>query len=159
VLVLKGGVSSEREVSLLSAAGVAKSLRDAGFDVREYDIQQLEITEDMRWADVVYPVLHGGFGEDGTLQKMLEDAGIRTVGSPSESMKIVMDKVASKKVMDENRSAFLISGSGSTCLAVVDVNRSEEVASRIRDGLKNSKYSWQVIPMIVDHHGAHIVPW
>ena len=102
VLVLKGGVSSEREVSLLSAAGVAKSLRDAGFDVREYDIQQLEITEDMRWADVVYPVLHGGFGEDGTLQKMLEDAGIKTVGSPSESMKIVMDKVASKKVMDEN---------------------------------------------------------
>ena len=102
VLVLKGGVSSEREVSLLSAAGVAKSLRDAGFDVREYDIQRLEITEDMRWADVVYPVLHGGFGEDGTLQKMLEDAGIKTVGSPSESMKIVMDKVASKKVMDEN---------------------------------------------------------
>ena len=102
VLVLKGGVSSEREVSLLSAAGVAKSLREAGFDVREYDIQKLEITDDMRWADVVYPVLHGGFGEDGTLQKMLEDAGICTVGSPSQTMKIVMDKVESKKVMDAN---------------------------------------------------------
>jgi len=56
-------------------------------------------------------------------------------------------------------AACCVSGSGSTCLAVVDVNRSEEVASRIREGLKNSKYNWQVIPMIVDHHGAHIVPW
>ena len=102
VLVLKGGISSEREVSLLSAANVAESLRDGGFDVREYDIQKLEITDDMRWADVVYPVLHGGFGEDGTLQKMLEDAGIRTVGCPAKSMSIVMDKVESKKVMDQN---------------------------------------------------------
>ncbi len=102
VLVLKGGISSEREVSLLSAANVAESLRDGGFDVREYDIQKLEITDDMRWADVVYPVLHGGFGEDGTLQKMLEDAGIRTVGCPAKSMSVVMDKVESKKVMDQN---------------------------------------------------------
>ena len=81
---------------------VAESLRDGGFDVREYDIQKLEITDDMRWADVVYPVLHGGFGEDGTLQKMLEDAGIRTVGCPAKSMSVVMDKVESKKVMDQN---------------------------------------------------------
>lgn len=102
VLVLKGGVSSEREVSLLSAANVAQTLREAGFDVKEYDIQKLEITDDMRNADVVYPVLHGGYGEDGTLQKMLEDAGIPTVGSPSRSMQIVMDKAASKKVMDEH---------------------------------------------------------
>ncbi len=102
VLVLKGGTSSERDVSLQSAANVAQSLRNAGFEVREYDIRSLEITGDMRWADVVYPVLHGGFGEDGTLQKMLEDAGIRAVGSSAAGMKIVMDKIASKKVMDAN---------------------------------------------------------
>lgn len=102
VLVLKGGVSSEREISLLSAENVAQTLRDGGFEVREYDIQELVITDDMRWADVVYPVLHGGFGEDGRLQKMLEDAGICTVGSPSKAMQIVMDKTASKKVMDAN---------------------------------------------------------
>lgn len=100
VLVLKGGISSEREVSLQSAANVAESLRNSGFEVREYDIQKLEITDDMRWADVVYPVLHGGFGEDGTLQKMLEDAGIRAVGSSAAGMKIVMDKIASKQIMD-----------------------------------------------------------
>ncbi len=100
VLVLKGGVSSEREISLMSAANVASTLRDAGFEVREFDITKLEITPDMHWADVVYPVLHGGFGEDGRLQKLLEDAKIRSVGSPSEAMKIVMDKTATKKVMD-----------------------------------------------------------
>ncbi len=100
VLVLKGGTSSERDVSLLSAANVAQNLRNAGFDVQEYDIQKPEITEDMRRADVVYPVLHGGFGEDGSLQKMLEDAGIRTVGSSAAGMKTVMDKTESKKVMD-----------------------------------------------------------
>lgn len=102
VLVLKGGISSEREVSLLSAANVANTLRDAGFHVNEYDIRDLTVTPDMRRADVVYPVLHGGFGEDGTLQKILEDAGIRTVGSPSSAMKIAMDKTAAKKVMDEH---------------------------------------------------------
>ena len=102
VLVLKGGVSSEREVSLLSAANVAQTLREAGFAVTEYDIQKLEITDAMREADVVYPVLHGGYGEDGTLQRMLEEAGIPTVGSSSRSMEIVMDKAASKKVMDEH---------------------------------------------------------
>jgi len=102
VLVLKGGTSSEREVSLRSAANVAETLRSAGFHVNEYDIRKLEITQDMRDADVVYPVLHGGFGEDGTLQKLLEDAGIRTVGSTSNGMKIAMDKVAAKKVMDQH---------------------------------------------------------
>lgn len=102
VLVLKGGVSSEREISLLSAANVVKSLREGGFDVSEYDIRDLVVTDAMREADVVYPVLHGGYGEDGRLKKMLEDAGIRSVGAGSEAMRIIMDKVASKRVMDAN---------------------------------------------------------
>ena len=101
VLVLKGGVSAEREVSLISGANVAEALEKAGFEVRQYDIRKLEITEDMKWADVVYPVLHGGFGEDGRLQKMLEDANIPFVGCSSKACEIAMDKIESKKVMDQ----------------------------------------------------------
>jgi D-alanine-D-alanine ligase len=55
----------------------------------------------MRNADVVYPVLHGGFGEDGTLQKLLEKAGLRFVGSGSASCQLVMDKIATKKLLDK----------------------------------------------------------
>lgn len=102
ILVLKGGVSSEREVSLESAANVVKSLCEAGHDVREYDIKELIVTDDMRWADVVYPVLHGGFGEDGRLQEMLEKAGIKFVGAASEVCRAVMDKVVSKRIMEMN---------------------------------------------------------
>ena len=101
ILVLKGGVSSEREVSLESGKAVADALREAGYDVREYDIRELAVTPEMKdWADVVWPVLHGGYGEDGRIQKMLEDTGISFVGSGSAACCLIMDKVASKKLMD-----------------------------------------------------------
>ncbi len=100
ILVLKGGVSSEREISLESAANVAANLRAAGHEVREYDIRELKITDEMKEADVVYPVLHGGFGEDGRLQEMLEQARIPFVGASSQACRAVMDKLISKQIMD-----------------------------------------------------------
>ena len=100
ILLLKGGTSSEREVSLISGAEVAKALRSAGHTVEEYDIQKPEVTEAMRNADIVYPVLHGGFGEDGTLQKIMEEAGLKFVGCPSQACIDAMDKVVSKQIMD-----------------------------------------------------------
>ncbi len=102
ILLLKGGTSAEREVSLISGAAVAEALREAGHSVEEYDITELKITDAMRNADVVYPVLHGGFGEDGRLQKLLEDAGIKFVGSSSKACIDIMDKITSKKIMDAN---------------------------------------------------------
>ena len=102
ILVLKGGVSAEREVSLVSGKAVADALRRAGHTVTEYDITKLEITDAMRKADIVYPVLHGGFGEDGSLQKLLEDAGLKFVGSGSQAMLDIMDKIVSKEFMDKN---------------------------------------------------------
>ena len=102
VLVLKGGTSSERDVSLQSGAAVAEALREASYDVREYDIKEFVLTEEMTsWADVVFPVLHGGEGEDGSIQKMLEDAGIRFTASGSTACRKIMDKVVSKKIMDK----------------------------------------------------------
>ena len=83
VNVLEGGTSREREISLKSGAAVAQALRNAGFDVTETDLQKCCVTPEMREADVVYPVLHGGFGEDGRIQREMEDAGLKFVGSGS----------------------------------------------------------------------------
>ncbi|MBQ9336306.1 MAG: D-alanine--D-alanine ligase [Lentisphaeria bacterium] len=100
VLVLKGGCSSEREVSLESGHAIADALREKGYAVSEYDIRELALTPEMKQADIVWPVLHGGFGEDGRIQKLLEDADIPFVGSGSKACALIMDKVESKKLMD-----------------------------------------------------------
>jgi D-alanine-D-alanine ligase len=100
IAVLKGGVTSEREVSLRSGAAVGAALRNAGYQVREIDLTTCEILPEMTAADVVYPVLHGGFGEDGRIQKLLEDEGIAFVGSGSESCRRVMDKITTKEHLD-----------------------------------------------------------
>ena len=99
--VLYGGVSSEREISLQSGSVVAKALRRAGFKVELSDIRSSSVTEMMKESDVVYPVLHGGFGENGELQRKLEAAKLRFVGSPSAASELVMDKIRTKKLLDE----------------------------------------------------------
>ncbi|MDD4818424.1 MAG: UDP-N-acetylmuramate dehydrogenase [Victivallaceae bacterium] len=101
VLVLMGGNSSEREISLRSGQAVAEALVRAGYNVASEDISECRISDAMRRADVVFPALHGGFGENGELQKLMEDAHIRFVGCGSEASRTVMDKIASKTVMDK----------------------------------------------------------
>ena len=100
VAVLKGGNSSEREVSLRSGAAVAQALRNGNYDVAEIDLQKCEVTDEMRRADVVYVVLHGGFGEGGGIQELMEQENIAFVGSGSAACKLVMDKIESKKLAD-----------------------------------------------------------
>ncbi len=100
VNLLCGGVSSEREVSLAGGEIVTKALRKAGFKVEKSDIRDCTVIQSMRDADVVYPLLHGGFGEDGTLQKVLEGESIRFVGSGSAASQLVMDKILTKKLLD-----------------------------------------------------------
>ena len=100
VAVLKGGNSSEREVSLRSGAAVAQALRNGNYDVAEIDLQKCEVTDEMRRVDVVYVVLHGGFGEGGGIQELMEQENIAFVGSGSAACKLVMDKIESKKLAD-----------------------------------------------------------
>ena len=103
IILLKGGNSHERPVSLESAAGVSKALRDAGYNVKEYDIQQPIITDEMeRDVDVVFPVLHGGFGENGEIQAELEKRKLKFVGSDSKASQIIIDKIKTKKVFVGN---------------------------------------------------------
>lgn len=99
IALLKGGSSSEREISLKSASYVSEALRKAGHDVVEIDVDRPEVTDTMRQCEIVFPVLHGGFGENGILQAELEKNGISFVGSGSSASALCMDKVRSKEKM------------------------------------------------------------
>lgn len=97
VTVLRGGPSAEREISLASGAAVARACRRLGYRVTEADIRPEDLTALDRPADVVFPVLHGPFGEDGQLQAILDARGLRYVGSDAAASRLAMDKDATKQ--------------------------------------------------------------
>jgi len=102
ITLLAGGVSREREVSLASGAQIAAALRARGHTVFESDIAPDNLSAlDHRPSDLVFPALHGTFGEDGQLQEILESRGIAYVGSGPAASKLAMDKVTAKSVLAE----------------------------------------------------------
>jgi D-alanine-D-alanine ligase len=101
VTVLLGGPSAEREISLISGKAVADALRKAGHEVFESDISPTNRAALDRPCDVVFPVLHGQFGESGELQEMLESRRIPFVGSGSCASHLGMDKVETKLIWEQ----------------------------------------------------------
>jgi len=111
VAVLAGGRSSEHEVSLDSAASVREGVAAAGHEVlavtidrsgewrRENEPLSLQPGGGLLGADAVFPVLHGPFGEDGTLQGLLELAGVPYVGAGVLGSALCMDKDVFKSVL------------------------------------------------------------
>src|SRR5438874_6720123 len=123
IAILAGGRSSEHEISLASARSVLESL-----DPAEYDVVTVAIGRDGRWelgsgdgsvaetlpvpaanapatlgaVDVVLPLLHGPFGEDGTVQGLLELAGVPYVGAGVAASALCMDKDLFKKVLRDS---------------------------------------------------------
>ncbi len=109
--MLAGGRSSEHDVSLASAASVRDALLEAGHDAFWIEISRegvwrgdgrtLALTpgEGVEGADVVFPALHGPFGEDGTVQGMLETLGVAYVGAGVAASAVCMDKVLFKDLM------------------------------------------------------------
>lgn len=97
VLVLMGGPSTERAVSLVSGAAVADALAAAGHRVRRADIRPEDTTAlDGLRPDVVFIAMHGAFGEDGQVQALCERRGLPYVGSSAQACALAMDKSASK---------------------------------------------------------------
>jgi D-alanine-D-alanine ligase len=101
ITVLYGGPSSEREVSLVSGRAVADGLESMGHDVFGADITPDDLGALDRPADVIFPVLHGAWGESGELQEILEKRGLPFVGSGSNASRIGMDKVETKKAWEK----------------------------------------------------------
>ncbi len=99
--VLAGGPSSEREISLKSGKAVYNALREGGLNAIFIDVCD-NIQEELNKikTDVVFILLHGGAGEDGTVQKMLEDLKIPYTGSGPEASRLAMDKLASRIIFE-----------------------------------------------------------
>ena len=99
VAVLMGGVSAEREISLLSGGAVLATLRLQGVDAHAFDPAQRPLTELKRDGfDRCFIALHGRFGEDGTVQGALELLGIPYTGSGVMASSMSIDKVMTKRV-------------------------------------------------------------
>lgn len=99
IVVLKGGTSAEREVSLDSGAACAAALREKGYNVSEIDAgadlpAQLAVAN----PEIVFNALHGRFGEDGCVQGLLEWLGLRYTHSNVLASALAMDKAVSKRV-------------------------------------------------------------
>jgi len=101
VTVLYGGPSAEREVSLVSGKAVIEGLRSMGHEVFASDVSPTDLSGLDRPADVVFPVLHGQFGESGELQEILEQRRLAFVGSGSAASKLGMDKVTTKQAWEK----------------------------------------------------------
>src|SRR5437868_12167388 len=101
VTVLYGGPSAEREVSLVSGKAVIEGLRSTGHEVFPSDISPTDLSGLDRPADVIFPVLHGEFGESGELQEILEKRNLPFVGSGSKASRLGMDKVNTKRAWEQ----------------------------------------------------------
>ncbi len=111
VAVLSGGRSSEHEVSLASGAAVREGVAAAGHEVLDVHLSRegawlhegeavaLSPGGGLLGADVVFPVLHGPFGEDGTVQGLLEVLGVPYVGAGVLASSLCMDKVVFKDLL------------------------------------------------------------
>jgi D-alanine-D-alanine ligase len=126
-MVLMGGWSSEREVSLVSGKHIADALAEAGYDVRTHDLGRdipALITALTPPPDVIFNALHGRFGEDGTVQGLLELLGARYTHSGVLASALAMDKPMAKRLFTE---------AGIRCAEHVVAARADALAGAVMD--------------------------
>jgi D-alanine-D-alanine ligase len=136
IAVLRGGRSAEREVSLRSGAQVAKALRGRGHDVSEVDLDahSWETLRDGGF-ECVFNALHGRFGEDGTVQGMLELLGLPYTGSGVLASALCMDKARAGRI-----------------LAAIGLHVPEFEEMEIKEGV-----AAEVVEQLVAHFGLPLV--
>jgi D-alanine-D-alanine ligase len=104
VEVVKGGFSKEREISLRSGAAVANGLRQAGYSVREIDVTGPDFTVPSG-VEAVFIALHGEFGEDGQIQKILAGKNIPYTGANAEGSWLAFSKDLAKDILVRRKIA------------------------------------------------------
>ncbi|MEM9025798.1 MAG: D-alanine--D-alanine ligase, partial [Verrucomicrobiota bacterium] len=98
ICILYGGIGPERSVSLESGQAVIEALQDE-LEFFAHDLTEAEVPSFIKAEEtVVFPVLHGRFGEDGELQAQLEDLGIEFCGCNAASSELCIDKVRTKNI-------------------------------------------------------------
>lgn len=112
VAVIYGGMSTEHDVSVVSAKNVIDNLNIGKYEIHKIEISKTgewlsngkkikNIVEELQKVDVVFPVLHGLYGEDGTIQGMLELLRIPYVGCKVLASSVCMDKVYTKYILNQ----------------------------------------------------------
>jgi D-alanine-D-alanine ligase len=101
VLILAGGSSAERQVSLESGHAAAAELTRRGHRVRLADPASVPLTAVCCGIDVILPLVHGTGGEDGVLQRELDQLGIPWLGSSAQSSALTFSKAATRRVLAE----------------------------------------------------------
>jgi len=96
IAVLMGGPGSERDVSLATGRGVSKALRSLGAEIVDVDVrdEKFVLPKDV---DFAFITIHGTFGEDGELQKILEERGVALYCDGVEASRAAFDKVCRKR--------------------------------------------------------------
>ncbi len=117
VAIIYGGTGNEHEVSVSSAKNILENIDREKFDVLEVFVgknKNFKIGEEIfdeqnginemknRNINVVFPIIHGEYGEDGQLQEKLEEAGIKFVGHSSEVSRLTIDKNKTNEILQEN---------------------------------------------------------
>ena len=98
--VLMGGPSSEREISLLSGRAIYRALKKRGYNCISFDVGEDAHSQiKASGIDVAFIALHGRFGEDGTIQALLDVAGVAYTGSDRLGCSLAMDKEVSKRLL------------------------------------------------------------
>ena len=101
VLVLAGGISHERDISLKSGRRVADGLRSHGLNVTMVDPDHTLLDTLVHHPpEVVWPVLHGASGEDGALRSLMEMIGVAYVGSPAQATMLAWEKPTAKTLVE-----------------------------------------------------------
>lgn len=104
VLVIGGGISDEREVSLRSSKSVLAAAIAVGFsaDLYDWDGDKQWLMNNANSYDLALPILHGFGGEDGQVQSLLEESGLKYLGSDSRASKKCYDKQLTKDILADN---------------------------------------------------------
>jgi len=100
IAVLMGGPGSERAVSLKSGEGVVEAIRSLGAGVTPVDVSGPDFTVPPG-IDIAFNVIHGTFGEDGQIQRILEERGISYTGEGVAGSELAIDKIATKRRLQE----------------------------------------------------------
>lgn len=101
ITVLSGGVGAEREVSLSTGMALSTVLKES-YGVSLVDLSQADLPPDLHGAEtIVFPAIHGTFGEDGTLQRLLEERGVVYAGSDAVSSRLCMNKQLAKERVEQ----------------------------------------------------------
>lgn len=103
IVVLGGGNSEERDVSLRSSRAVTDALLAAGYDVINLDPMTFDVLDEIEPGSIVFPILHGKNGEDGAVQAELENRNLPYLGSNSAASKVCFSK-------HQTRTAFIQAG-------------------------------------------------